>query len=108
MLPFASAGREGMGMECQYWRASCLQLVMGWDSAAASLKGNPRQGMAQDRMGTSEAWALRIRCGLVCSPRYKGGAVADDWLMSSGTKSSIPMHLHILSCACSLLMCSWT
>lgn len=95
-------------MECQHWRTSHLQLVMEWDSAAASLKGTARWGRGRGGMGTSEARTLRIRCGLICSPLYSGGAVADHWLLSSGTKSSIPMHLHKLPCVCSLLMCCWT
>lgn len=68
----------------------------------------PKAGRGQGGMSMSEAWTLRIDCGLICSPLYHGGAVADHWLLSSGTKSSIPMHLHTLSCACCLLMCCWT
>lgn len=58
ILPFASAGREGMGMECQHWRTSHLPVVMGWDSVAASLKGRPRRGMGQGGMGMLDAWTL--------------------------------------------------
>lgn len=86
-----------MGMECQHWRTPHVQLVMGWESAAASLKGSTRWGVVQGGMGMSEVWTLCIHCGLICSPLYNGGAVADHWLLSSGTKSSIPMHLHTLS-----------